>query len=76
MRQLATKSAKDTLNAFEVILEDIKDKTKDTNSVTKEIRLKITSTMSDMASTDKNSTLSFKSFGLKCLRNYMKSGTS
>ena len=53
MRQLETKSAANTLAAFQEILSDIEEKTIESNPISKNILFKITSTMSDRASTEK-----------------------
>jgi len=53
MRELTTKSGKDTLQVLKEILTDIDEVAKDTdNQTSKEILTNITSTMSDSASTE------------------------
>lgn len=53
MRQILTKSGKDTLSAFEELLEDIDERSEAANMVAKKVLLNITSTMSDRESTEK-----------------------
>ena len=57
MRQLETKSVQNTMNVFQEILGDIKEKTEEANSTAKKILLKITATVSDRASTEKFNSL-------------------
>ncbi|XP_060592795.1 uncharacterized protein LOC132747429 [Ruditapes philippinarum] len=53
MREIVTKSAADTLSAFQQILGDIEDRTKEANQAAKRVLANITATMSDRASTEK-----------------------
>uniref|UniRef100_A0A8W8L2R4 Uncharacterized protein n=1 Tax=Magallana gigas TaxID=29159 RepID=A0A8W8L2R4_MAGGI len=52
LRQLLTKSGRDTLAVFQDILQDIDDRSEKTDLASKKILLKITATMSDRASTE------------------------
>lgn len=52
LRQLITKSAKDTLSAFEEIIHDIDDRAIDADLPSNKLLMNITATMSDRASTE------------------------
>jgi hypothetical protein len=57
MREIVTKSAADTLSAFQQILGDIEDRMKEANQAAKRVLANITATMSDRASTEKSLTV-------------------
>lgn len=52
LRQLLTKSGRDTLAVFQDILQDIDDRSEKTHLASMKILLKITATMSDRASSE------------------------